>query len=311
MSGRTLFSAMAPDEAARWSDLAARSGFVDFLSPEDGFRTCVRSGRPWTNKDRPGIYFWLAEDGEAYIGQSVTPRSRLRQHVRDHGDVMLACFRPCAQSDLDRVEEELINQLGGHFPLRNIKLAVATSRDVPFDELVDAEERESFIAGGEVTDGDWQDLELLTRLQTAKFIKFLAHDGAREVLAAARLFISRAIPNPAATEASFWSITLFPRTCFIRINAGQQEVFTCEGRAGESKVRILTDERVSLLRSRKAPYRVPSYVTTVSASAMEEWLTADVLESCRRLVVRLMRHTTTLNSGSHCPQAVRFDAETD
>lgn len=302
---------MTPDHAARWSDLASRSGFVDFLSPEDGFKTCARSGRPWTNKDQPGIYFWLAEDGETYIGQSVTPRSRLRQHVRDHGDMMLACFMPCAQSDLDRVEGELINQLGGHFPLRNIKLAVSTSRDVPFDELVDATERERFLAGEEITDGHWQDLELLTRLQTARFAKFLAHDGAQEALAAARLFISRAIPKPAATEASFWSVTLFPRTCFIRINAGQQEVFTCEGQKGEGEVRILTDNRISLLRSRKARYRVPSYVTTVSASKLEEWLIGDGLKSCRRLVVRLMRHTTTLNSGSHCPQAVRLDAATD
>ena len=172
MSKRPPIFVIAPDHAARWSDLASRSGFVDFLSPEDGFKRCARSGRPWTNKDRPGIYFWLAEDGETYIGQSVTPRSRLRQHVRDHGDVMLACFMPCAQSDLDRVEEELINQLGGHVPLRNIKLAVSTSREVPFDELVDATERERFLAGGEITDGDWQDLELLTRLQTAKSRSF-------------------------------------------------------------------------------------------------------------------------------------------
>ena len=141
------FSGVESNHAVRWSDLAARSGFVDFLSPEDGFKTCVRTGQLWSNKDRPGIYFWLAEDGEAYIGQSVTPRSGLRQHVRDHGDLVRACFMPCPESDLNRVEEELINRLGGHFPLRNIKLAVATSREVPFDELVDATERERRSAG--------------------------------------------------------------------------------------------------------------------------------------------------------------------
>ena len=112
----------------KWSTLASKSGFVDFLSPEDGFKTCVTSGGAWANKDQPGIYFWLAADGEAYVGQSITPQSRLRQHWRDHRDVSHACFRPCPLNDLDRVEEKLITEIGKHFPLRNIKHAVTTSR---------------------------------------------------------------------------------------------------------------------------------------------------------------------------------------
>ena len=34
------------------------------------------------------------------------------------------------------------------------------------------------------------------------------------------------------------------------------------------------------------------------------WLTSKRLVSCRKLVVWLMRHTTPLNNGSHCPQIV-------
>ncbi len=301
------FSGTHSETVVRWSELASRSGFVDFLSSEGGFRTCVKSGQPWLHKARPGIYFWLAADGEAYVGQSVTPQSRLRQHWRDHRDVTQACFMPCDVWDLDRVEEKLINQLGSHFPLRNIKLAVATSREVPFDKIINEREREQFLAGEDLMDCDWRSFELLTRLQSRKFMRFLAVDGARDALSAAKTFVTRAIPKPAATEVGFWSMTLFPRTCFIRINAGQQEVFTCSGGRDVDEVRILTDRRLSLFGCEKAGYRVPSYVTTMAAAKLTDRLQGEALLSCRRLVVRLMRHTTALNSGSHCPQAVRVD----
>ena len=292
----------------KWSTLASKSGFVDFLSPEDGFKTCVRSGGAWANKNQPGIYFWLASDGEAYVGQSITPQSRLRQHWRDHRDVVHACFMPCPLNDLDQVEEKLISEIGKHFPLRNIKHAVTTSSEVPFDRLISDDERERFLAGEDMPDKPWQSLELLTRLQARKFAKFSALEGASEVLAAAQAFIHRAIPKPSATEVGFWSVTLFPADCSLRVNAGQQEVFTCAGGPKGRLARVLTDKRISLLRSHGAGYRVQSYVTEMAPSRVADWLKGDALLSCRRLVVRLMRHTTTLNSGSHCPQAVRADA---
>ena len=295
------------ERVAEWSKLASRAGFTDFVSPEDGFRTCLASSTAWANKDRPGIYFWLATDGEAYIGQSVSPQSRLRQHWRDHRDIEKACFRACPIEDLDRVEEELIDRFGQQFPLRNIKHAVATTREVPFDRLVTDAERERFLAGAMLLDDGFRESELLMRLQARKFEKFAAIEGGRVALAAARAFIDLAIPKPAATEVSFWSITLFPSKCFLRVNAGQQEVFTCGAGPDGEEARILTDKRISLLRSHDAGDRVPSYVTSVRPSRVTAWLSGEALLSCRRLVVRLMRHTTTLNSGSHCPQAVRAD----
>lgn len=295
------------DRIARWSKLASESGFMDFLSPEDGFKTCLSSGGAWANKDQPGIYFWLASDGEAYVGQSITPQSRLRQHWRDYRDVSHACFMPCKLEHLNRVEEKLISQLGKHFSLRNIKHAVTTSSEVPFDKVINDDERECFLVGQDLPDVPWRDLDLLTRLQARKFAKFVAVDGGMEALAAARSFINLALPKPAATEVGFWSVTLFPAKCFLRVNAGQQEVFTCAGGRDRSEARILTDKRISLLHTHRARYRVPSYVTSTAPRAVGEWLQGDALLSCRRLVVQLMRHTTTLNSGSHCPQAVRAD----
>lgn len=48
------------DRVARWSKLVPEPGFIDFLSLEDGFKTCLSSGGAWANRDQPGIYFWLA-----------------------------------------------------------------------------------------------------------------------------------------------------------------------------------------------------------------------------------------------------------
>ena len=293
------------DAMARWSRLASATGFKDFLSPEDGFKTCLGSPGTWANRAQPGIYFWLASDGEAYVGQSISPQSRLREHWRNHPDISQACFMPCNPEQLDRVEERLIGQLGKHFALRNIKHAVTTSREVPFDKVINDEERERFIVGGDLPDKPWRDLDLLTRLQARKFTRFVAIEGGLEALAAARTFIARALPKPAATEVGFWSVTLFPSKGFLRVNAGQQEIFTCAVGRERSEARILTDKRISLVRSYNSGYRVPSYVTAMAPRAVGGWLQGDALLSCRRLVVRLMRHTTTLNSGSHCPQAVR------
>lgn len=127
-------------------------------------------------------------------------------------------------------------------------------------------------------------------------------------MAAARTFISRAIPKPAATEVGFWSLTLFPSTGFIRVNAGQQEVFTCHAGLVGSEVQVLTDARISLMRSQKARGHVNSYITALPAENLDRWPQGEALLSCRRLVVQLMRHTAALNSGSHCPQAVRVNA---
>jgi hypothetical protein len=295
----------SPKNLGRWLELASEWGFSDFLSPEDGFRNCLHDQQRWARSKEPGIYFWLAEDGEAYVGQSIEPQSRLRQHWRNHRDIVQACFLPCDAQELDEVEERFVARAGEHFPLRNIKLAVATAREVPFDAVVSEEERERFLAGGMPEDEPLRPFEHLMRVQERRFAKFLARPDSASALQALQRFITLVIPQPAATEVGFWSATLFPKTGFIRLNVGQQEVFTFGGPAGDGVVRIFSDKRLSYLHSAKAPYSTPSFETAFLAEELDAWLSGEHLLSCRRLVVRLMRHTVALNSGSHCPQAWR------
>jgi hypothetical protein len=201
------------------------------------------------------------------------------------------------------VEAELIRKAGRHFALRNIKLAVSTCRPVPFDRLVSNIEREAFLAGTDLPDTEWRHFELLTRLQATKYEKFVSMPGGQAAIEALQSFVAAVLPRPAATEVGFWSVTLFPDKQFLRLNAGQQEIFTFDMATGEH--RLFSDERLSFMRSAKARYSTPSYETMVRAGDLQRWLQGDVLLSCRRLAVRLMRHTVALNSGSHCPQAVR------
>jgi hypothetical protein len=283
--------------------LVARLGFVDHVSPEDGFRTCLATGQRWANRAAPGIYFWLAEDGEAYVGQSVKPQTRLRDHWRAHRDLTHAAFRPCPLGQLDALEAELIGKAQQHFALRNIKMAVSTAREVPFDRLVSASECEAFLAGASLADQDWRNYELLTRLQARKHERFTRTEQGRQALVSLRTFLDKVLPKPAATEVGFWSVTLLPDKQFLRLNAGQQEIFTID--IGRGEARLFSAERLSWFRSLPTPYSLPSYETCIGIADLDRWLGEKAVIPYRQLAVRLMRHTTALNSGSHCPQAVR------
>lgn len=293
---------------ALWLKLALDNGFTHFLCAEDGFRRLRSSNRPWSGS-RPGIYFWLAEDGEVYVGQSVVPRSRLRQHIKAHGDLIHAAFQPCARSELNALERKLVDIVGRHFPLRNIKFALSTASSVPFDELVSPAEQQAFIAGGVLPDHEWGALDEHERRQSKKFERFRADLRSAEAFATVRLFVARVIPKPAATEASFWSASLLPARRFIRINIGQQEVFTYDW--ATNRVRIFSDTSLSLLRSWRSDYQTPSWVNFLRPHHLDRWLSGRRLLSSRRLAVRLMRHTQALNSASHCPQLLRHRSATD
>lgn len=288
------------DVAALWLKIARENGFEDFVTADHGFARSSSSWRRWASRSTPGIYFWLTENGEAYIGQSVRPRDRLRQHLRDHGDITHAAFQRCSRQELDALEQKLVEVAGRHFPLRNIKFAVSTASPVAFDQLVRPAEQAAFVAGADLEDDPWAPLEEHVRLQARKFERFVADPASGPALEALRLFISRVIPKAAATEAKFWSVSLFPDRGFVRVNAGHQEVFTCDCCTG--RVRVFSDRSLSWLGSWRTRYEVPSWVNRVRPADLDCWLAGERLLSCRRLIVRLMRHTQALNSGSHCPQ---------
>lgn len=279
----------------QWRKAATLAGFTDFVATADGstYRT-----------NRPGIYFWLAANGEAYVGQSIRPKQRLRAHMKAHGDLIAAAFQPCAKRHLDTLEAELVRQLGKSHKLRNIKLAAWTCSKVPLDDVLSAEEQLAFIQGQALPRSVWQTFPEQERLHERRFRQFVDAGGS-DALRALQIFVERAVPRPEETELSFWSVTLLPAQKMLRVNVGQQEVFTVEFAGRRAVVRILTAKRVRLFGSWRMPYQVESYVNSLPATKLGSWLNGQRLVSARELVLRLMRHTQPLNSRSHCPQALR------
>jgi hypothetical protein len=88
-----------PEAYREWGQIAADFGFVDFMSAENRFETCLASGRAWPQTSACGLYFWVAENGECYVGQTVNSRARLMEHARQHPDLRYACFQPVQGGD--------------------------------------------------------------------------------------------------------------------------------------------------------------------------------------------------------------------
>lgn len=294
------------DQYREWAKCADRLGFTDFVSAEDGFRTELFSEAPWTNGAACGVYFWVAQDGETYVGQTVNARARLREHWRNHPDLAYASFQAVPDSLLNEREQSLIAKVCAEFPTRNIKHAIATESHVPFDNFVSQAESAAFVGGSlELPDLNWRELPLLEQKQAKKYERLERSQHSEAALKAFAIFASRVLPRAAATEARFWSVSLFVQCHLLRVNAGQQEVFTVqEGNDGNLYARVFSGLKLGT-NSEGPMYQTQSYEALFPVESLERWLVGKHLLSCRELVVRLMRHTTTLNSGSHSPQVSR------
>nr|WP_314444440.1 hypothetical protein [uncultured Sphingomonas sp.] len=231
----------------------------------------------------------------------------MRQHQQLQGDIVEAAFFGCPKRELSAVEARIVASCNHQFPLRNVKLALSTARGVPFDELLDPDDREAFLRGLDLQQTDWRDLPEQARLKERRFREFL-DKGGDDAVKATRFFVERAIPKPQDTELGFWSVSILPQG-MLRLNAGQQEVFTAQLTDHGTEVRVLTAHRVRLIGSWRMPYQLRSYANPMWAPKLASWLTGRRLLSARALVVRLMRHTQALNSGSHCPQVLRANLD--
>ena len=296
---------LLPESVSQWADFATQLGFVDFLSAEDGFRTCLASGRSWKHSGSCGVYFWIAQDGETYVGETLNARSRLLEHLRNHPDLSYACFQPVPPEARKGREAELIEQVNAVFPTRNIKLAMRSDAHVPFDDFVSATQLAAHLSGDYVEEAEeWRELPVLTQKHARKFDRFLQHKLAEQALKALFIYVWSVIPLPRGTEGRFWSVSLFVGPHLLRVNAGHQELFTLsEAEDGAIYARPLT--MVAYDGSEGPLYQTNSYDNWMPVDELVDWLTDDRLIASRELAIRLMRHTTTLNSGSHCPQVVR------
>jgi hypothetical protein len=288
-----------------WADHMVELGFTDFLAAEDGFSLEQRTGAKWLSANDCGIYTWITENGEAYTGQALKARLRLKQHWKNYRDIAYAAFAPVPAEHLGLEEPRLIAAVETLYPVLNIKFAQSSASVVPLDRVFSNDQTRRFLEGHPIAAADsWREFPLLHRKQARRFAAFQSDEFRDEAIEALRIYVERCIPLPAATEVGFWSVTILNDSPHVfRINVGQQEVFSL-WLERDLYARILARERLS--DTSDGPYYVTnSYDNRIPLHALKEWLVDDRTIACRKLVIWLMRHTTPLQQHSHCPQIVR------
>lgn len=291
-----------PASLHKHAEFALRQAFTNLIDVANEKSLCLLAGRRF-NPKRGGVYFWITESGQAYVGKAKSFHSRLTQHLNNHPDIRWAFFKYVREEHRDAVERETISLADKHFPTRNIKHAEATVLHRPFDDLVPADERRQFLNGEELSLGQWMPMPRQHLKQQSNWRIYSASPEAEIAAVALKLFVERAIPKAAITEAAFWSVTARPSGHLLRVNVGQQEVFTVGEYGAGLSARILTSEPQEIFPGPPL-YQTQSYVSEVSPKHLDAWFSSCRLLSSRKLVVRLMRQTQQLNSRSHCPQLV-------
>lgn len=289
-----------------WRKLSRNLGLVGFISPDDDFKNCASA--PWLNATSSGIYSFIKDNLVVYVGQSIHARRRLKEHFRgEHRDMRAASFKFVPPDRLNEAESFIIRAFNNEFNTRNIKYAIKTAAHVAFDSVVADSSSDLYISKShDKRFQDWRDLNLIAQKHGEQFEWLRRSERYNAVLRAVKVYVSNCIPMPDRTENRFWSVSVLPHYAhFIRINAGQQEVFTIHFIDSVLHARVLARNDMLDGYGSGPEYQTKSYEYDVPIEQFSKWLTATRARACRELVVWLMRHTTPLNNGSHCPQVVR------
>lgn len=188
----------------------------------------------WANiGSHTGIYQLKFADGSAYIGQSVSARTRLATHRRRWVDAVSVGFAPCAAERLNELELAMIRYAEKTTPLRNRLL---TNRPGGNEDLV-------------VTISPGQELALpwmrsrrgavtppLPVAAPAAAEKRKAHALFRmstypSVAGTVAALIAGALPSPTETQGVLWSVSAMPSTNrthgfrrLLTLSAGRLEI---------------------------------------------------------------------------------------
>lgn len=291
-----------------WALAATRLGMTNFALAEDGFSETLCENRPPEpfEKRLSAIYFWRAENGEAYIGKAVDVQSRLRQHYKNHRDLVCAAFIPVAPEALDREERRLVTLAETEFRMRNVKLVKDSVSFRPLDEFLSVEQQSAFVETGNPhawLGGDRREFPMLESRSRVKLSKFREDaELCSDLQVVVSEFVQAAIPMPNGTENRFWSVTyLGYDNALLRINAGQQEVFTVVEDDDGFWFRLVCPTKLSKDFD-GLHYETNSYASYFDwDGAARLFASAKKMRPMREFVVWLARHTTPLNNRSHCP----------
>jgi hypothetical protein len=163
---------------------------------------------------RCGIYWIDFADGESYVGQSVSARSRLATHRRRWDDAVSVRFAACPADRLDEFELAAIQHVQRSRPLRNKMLTSRPGgeRDLmvtvsPGQSLTLPWDRDR---RGVITDQSGPSETTVSQRVKFEELAQLADFGAVAGLLAT--IIREAIPSPVESQGALWSVSALPST---------------------------------------------------------------------------------------------------
>lgn len=180
-----------------------------------------------------GIYQLDFADGSAYIGQSISARSRLGAHQRRWVDTVAVRFAPCAPERLDELELAMIRYAEKTTPLRNKLLTNRPGGEIdllvrvsPGQELVLPWER---ARRGAVSPTAAIVVPKVSEKRKASAL--LKMRNYQYLAAATSALIAGSLPSPTETQAVLWSVSALPSTNqaagfrrLLTLSAGRLEI---------------------------------------------------------------------------------------
>lgn len=287
------------------------------IEPEDGGSLALLFERV---ASRCGIYRIDFANGESYVGQSVTARSRLATHRRRWSDAVSIGFAECDRDRLDDLERSMISYVEQSRPVRNKLLTnrpggagdliVESSEGVALALPWDRSRRTApALASIEPPAGS------ATPRQHAALARLKAREDYPSVRRILRSIVTEATPAPAHTQSLLWTVTALPSTAsgygqrLATLNAGRLELvwLFAQDAAGsdvaminlhpETDVRVLRKilrrHRISRFAVRRHDYSSMTSVVTVATDSLDDlaMLLEEpfILDSAYRLVATMMR----------------------
>lgn len=201
--------------------------------------------------NRRGLYLIECVNHEVYIGIGDDIAKRLPDHRTTHPDGKTFRFRPYDAPEPARREIEFQLVRGAQSAgliVRNREHATGFLGVSTLDELITVDEQSEWLRNcAAVNESDTSALVDLDPSQLAAhhhdFERVLVHPRKREIFAALESYARACIPYPRRTEATFWTVSCYPKSNSARIfcvSMANVETFFVAVTEGSDRIQAVT-----------------------------------------------------------------------
>ena len=185
-----------------------------------------------------GVYVLEFDNGEEYVGKSVSFLNRFSTHHRhQEGRIVAFRFAKVPQKNLDQVERATIQTLADTgVKLRNLDLVHLPRSSAALDLVVDRAVQDAWLSGTNpgLVLGERVNRGSPTTSQRLRYQQLRERPDYAHIRSVLVDYLAAAVPWPHQTEGRFWSVTAFPSTNqrkghhrVVAISINNVEVLVC------------------------------------------------------------------------------------